>query len=350
MNFYYFSLSSIQSYFLNALNFINYHIPFLMPFLISFFFTVALIYLFLAQWGIIFNVQARPMTPENHKKKGAMVSMGGVFILISLLLTCFLCIKKTFSGISGLFILNALCFGVMGFIDDFYKMFYKKWGISALNKWIMQVFVALTITILWLSLTQWNTHVTVPFFSNAIYDVGFVGFFVWITLIMLATVNAVNMTDGLDGLATGVLIPNIALFSMIHYWVDPTSPIVLFGAALLGALLGFLWYNCYPAKIIMGDTGSLFLGATLALLAITSKYELLLPFSGVLFVSETMSVILQVASFRYRGGKRIFKMAPIHHHFELSGMHENTITTRFSLITLLLCLTIGSVVYFYRMN
>jgi phospho-N-acetylmuramoyl-pentapeptide-transferase len=167
---------------------------------------------------------------------------------------------------------------------------------------------------------------------------------------MVATSNAVNLTDGLDGLAMGSLIPNFATFSIIAYLAGNTlfaeylsipyagtGEIAVVGSILMGASLGFLWFNTYPAQIFMGDVGSLGLGAALALMALMVKQELLLVIAGGLFVMETVSVIMQVSSYKYRG-KRLFKMAPIHHHFELLGWPESKITARFGIISLILCL------------
>jgi phospho-N-acetylmuramoyl-pentapeptide-transferase len=168
--------------------------------------------------------------------------------------------------------------------------------------------------------------------------------------IIVGTSNAVNLTDGLDGLAIGSLIPNFATFALICYLAGhaqlasylhipfaDSAELAVIASTLVGASLGFLWYNAYPAQIFMGDVGSLALGSGLALLALMAKEELLLAISGGLFVLETVSVMLQVASFRYIG-RRIFKMAPIHHHFELLGWQESKITTRFGIISLILCL------------
>jgi len=197
--------------------------------------------------------------------------------------------------------------------------------------------------------TSFSTELIFPFFKHCRPDLGL--FFIpWAVFILVGCSNAVNLTDGLDGLAIGSLLPNFATFTLIcylaghygiaHYLQIPfagTAEIVVIGAILIGASLGFLWYNAYPAQIFMGDVGSLALGAGLALMAIMAKQELLLSISGGLFVLETVSVMVQVLSVRYLG-KRIFKMAPIHHHFELLGWPESRITTRFGIISLVLCL------------
>ena len=197
--------------------------------------------------------------------------------------------------------------------------------------------------------TPFSTELVFPFFKHCRPALGL--FFIpWAIFILVACSNAVNLTDGLDGLAIGSLLPNFAIFALIcylaghwglaHYLQIPfagTAEIAIMGAILIGSSLGFLWYNAYPAQIFMGDVGSLALGAGLALMAIMAKQELLLPISGGLFMLETVSVIAQVLFVRFRG-KRLFKMAPIHHHFELLGWPESRITTRFGIISLVLCL------------
>ena len=188
-----------------------------------------------------------------------------------------------------------------------------------------------------------------PFFKNLNPDLGLL-FIPWAMFILVSMSNAVNLTDGLDGLAIGSLLPNFALFSLIAYLAGHfliaaylnipfagSAEIAVMGTTLIGASLGFLWYNAYPAQIFMGDVGSLALGAGLALMALMAKQELLLPISGGLFVLETVSVVLQVFVYK-RWKTRIFKMAPIHHHFELIGWPEAKITTRFGIISLILCL------------
>jgi len=194
-----------------------------------------------------------------------------------------------------------------------------------------------------------DTTISFPFFKSLQPDLGWF-FIAWVMFILVGTSNAVNLTDGLDGLAIGSLMPNFATFSIIcylagHYKIANylhipfagSAEIAVLGSILVGASLGFLWYNAYPAQIFMGDVGSLALGSGLALMAIMAKQELLLPIAGGLFMVETISVMMQVFSFKYLG-RRIFKMAPIHHHFELLGWPESKITVRFGIISLILCL------------
>lgn len=293
-----------------------------------------------------FRSKPRDWTPENHQLKGAMPTMGGLFILCVVLINTLLWCNLTNIYIwIGLFCIVG--FGLIGLIDDWYKIKYKK-GISARLKFFLQIGVACA-TALALYGTGFSSQIAFPFLKNLHPDVGPFYLF-WVVLILVGASNAVNLTDGLDGLAIGSLIPNFGTFVLIcfvagnykiaHYLdilYAPCAEIAVMGATLLGASIGFLWYNTYPAQIFMGDVGSLALGAALAFMALMSKQEMLLAVSGGLFVVEALSVILQVFSFKYLG-KRCFRMAPIHHHFELMGWQESKITVRFGIISLILCL------------
>jgi len=294
-----------------------------------------------------FRSKAREFTPETHRAKDSMPTMGGVFILaivtINTLLWCDLTRPQVW-----IFLFCILGFGALGFWDDWNKIHHKR-GISSGMKFKLQVLIAFLVIIALKIGPFLSSELVFPFFKLMQPNLGW--FFVpWAVFILVGCSNAVNLTDGLDGLAIGSLLPNFATFSLIcylaghyafaHYLHIPfagTAEIAIIGAILIGASLGFLWYNAYPAQIFMGDVGSLALGAGLALMALMSKQELLLAISGGLFVLETVSVMLQVLSVRYLG-RRIFKMAPIHHHFELLGWPESRITTRFGIISLVLCL------------
>lgn len=303
--------------------------------------------LFLAISQRFFRSKTREFTPESHKNKGNMPTMGGVFILcvvaINTLLWCDLTNIKVWILVFGM-----LGFGMIGFWDDWNKIHTHK-GIFAGVKFKLQGLIAIILALSLIFLAECSTNVIFPFFKHCAPNLGL--FFIpWILFIIVGTSNAVNLTDGLDGLAIGSLIPNFATFSLIcylagHYGIANylhipfagTAEIAIIGCILIGSSLGFLWYNTYPAQIFMGDVGSLALGAGLALMALMAKQELLLALAGGLFVMETVSVILQVFSVRYLG-KRMFKMAPIHHHFELLGWPESRITTRFGIISFILCL------------
>jgi len=294
-----------------------------------------------------FRSKVREWTPESHQAKNNTPTMGGLFILGIVLLNTLLW-NNLLSKKVWIFLCCMLGFGAIGFMDDWYKIHHKK-GISAKLKFRLQLGLALLIASLWYFLIQPDTRLCVPFFKVFMPALGIL-LIPWAACVMIATSNAVNLTDGLDGLATGPLICNFASFSLIAYLASHkkfadylfipyagSAELVILAATLIGALLGFLWYNTHPAEIFMGDVGSLSLGAGLALLALMARQECLLVISGGIFVLETLSVIMQVISYKTRG-KRIFKMAPIHHHFEMLGWRETKITVRFWIISFILAL------------
>ncbi|MFA6527787.1 MAG: phospho-N-acetylmuramoyl-pentapeptide-transferase [Candidatus Babeliales bacterium] len=302
------------------------------------------------QWFITFcqrnfRSKVREYTPESHQHKNDTPTMGGLFMLALFLLNGLLW-NDLSKPLPWIFMFCVASFGLIGFWDDWQKIAYHK-GISAKLKFRLQVLCA-TITVgLWYSLMHPNTHLCIPFFKNTTPDLSFL-IIPWAVFVILAMSNAVNLTDGLDGLATGPLIANFATFSLIAYLAGHikfaqylfipfagTAELTIFGASLVGALLGFLWYNTYPAEIFMGDVGALSLGAGLALMALMARQELLLLIAGGIFVMETVSVVIQVASFKLFG-RRVFRMAPIHHHFELLGWKETKITVRFWIISMIL--------------
>jgi len=294
-----------------------------------------------------FRSKVRDWTPSSHQKKNDTPTMGGLFILFIFMLSCFL--WNDLSQIKvWIFFLCMIGFGTIGFFDDWYKINKQK-GFSASKKFKLQILISGVIASLWYFFSATQTALCVPFIKSFNPDFG-IFLIPWAAYIMIATSNAVNLTDGLDGLATGPLITNFITFSLITYLAGnaifanylfipftQSAELAVIGASLIGALLGFLWYNTYPAQIFMGDVGSLPLGAGLALMALMARQELLLVISGGIFVLETASVIIQVLSFKFFG-KRMFKMAPIHHHFELLGWQESKITIRFWIISLILSL------------
>ncbi len=301
---------------------------------------------FIEKSKLFFRAKAREWTPQTHRAKDDMPTMGGIFIIAATLFSMLLWANWSKPQVW----LMAVCIignGAIGFWDDWNKIRHRK-GISARTKFLLQVGFATALIIAWL-MAGASTTITMPFFKNINPDLGW--FFVpWAVFILVGTANAVNLTDGLDGLAIGSLIPNFITFSLITYLAGhvgmalylnipfaDSSEITVIGSALVGASLGFLWYNAYPAQIFMGDVGSLALGSALAFMALMAKEEILLAIAGGLFVVEALSVIIQVWSFRYLG-RRLFKMAPIHHHYELKGWQEAKITTRFGIISLVLCL------------
>ncbi len=302
---------------------------------------------FLAISQQLFRSKAREFTPEAHKAKDSMPTMGGIFILAISVINALLWTNLNNPEVR-IFLGCIIGFGLIGCLDDWTKIKYQK-GISAGVKFFLQLIVAFFASIALMKTPFFSTELTFPFFKNFTPDLGWL-FIPWAMVVIIGTSNAVNLTDGLDGLAIGSLLPNFATFSLIcyvtgHFFMalylqiphTGSAEIAVVGAILIGTSLGFLWYNTYPAQIFMGDVGSLALGAGLAMMALVAKQELLLLISGGLFVVETVSVVLQVISVRFTG-KRIFKMAPIHHHFELLGWPESKITARFGIISMVLCL------------
>jgi phospho-N-acetylmuramoyl-pentapeptide-transferase len=291
---------------------------------------------------------------ELHGAKKGTPTMGGILIIGSILLSTLLWASPE-NPLVWLVLFSMLFLGGIGFYDDWLKVKKKNSaGISSRLKFGLQCVLALIFTVFFLYLyrdSDFTRQLHIPFFKEPIL-LGFVGFvFVFYLLVIVGTSNAVNLTDGLDGLATGCTATVAAAYAALAYLAGnykaaaylqiPSVPLsgelCVLCSALLGACLGFLWWNAYPAKVFMGDTGSLAIGGMLGAVAICCKQEILLVIVGGVFVIEAMSVILQVASFKLTG-KRIIKMSPIHHHFELSGWKENTVIVRFWIMSILFAL------------
>ncbi len=283
----------------------------------------------------------------NIERKNQTPSMGGIFIIISTLITIILWAKLTNIYVI-ISILTIVLFSIIGFIDDYSKIIYKN-GIHAKTKFALQITSAIIISILLIKFTNIESCIYLPFFKNINIKLGYL-FILWSILVIVSTSNAVNLTDGLDGLAIGSIIPNFLLFSIIIYLAGNQitsnylnipfcncAELSIISSILAGSSLGFLWYNSYPAYVFMGDTGALPLGAILGTIAIISKHEYMLTISGAIFILETLSVIIQVISYKYRK-KRIFIMSPIHHHFQLKGYPESIISVRFTIISIILSL------------
>ena len=289
--------------------------------------------------------------PASHKVKAGTPTMGGVFILFSVLLSFLL-----WADLSNLFnwviILVGLSFGFLGFIDDFTKIKRRQnQGLTACGKLIWQIILALGVGVFLYLHPGYNTEFTIPFFKGVRVDIGW-GYIPLAVLVVVSTSNAVNLTDGLDGLAIGPFIFAMGTYLLLTYLaghakiatylqiqhVGPAAESTVVCGALVGAALGFLWFNSYPAQVFMGDVGSLSLGAVLGTVALLVKHEILLVLIGGIFVLETVSVIMQVGFFKATGGKRIFKMAPLHHHFELKGWPEPKVIVRFWIIAGILSL------------
>ncbi|MGE6368479.1 phospho-N-acetylmuramoyl-pentapeptide-transferase [Planococcus kocurii] len=267
-----------------------------------------------------FGQSIREEGPESHMKKTGTPTMGGLVFLISIIVTVLLVAWLADLVTAKILILLLVLFGygLIGFLDDFIKVVLKRnLGLTSLQKLIAQIVIAV-ISFFVLSGTDFETGVTIPFTDISLELSWLYVFFIVFWLVGFS--NAVNLTDGLDGLVAGTASIAFATFGVLAIYQDEVG-IAIFTFSVTGGLLGFLIFNKYPAKVFMGDTGSLALGGALAMVSILLKQELLLLLIGLVFVIETASVILQVGSFKLRQ-KRIFKMSPIHHHFELSGWSE----------------------------
>lgn len=267
-----------------------------------------------------FGQSIREEGPESHQKKAGTPTMGGLIFLLSILVSTLIIAYFTNSLTTQtvVLLLVLIGFGALGFLDDFIKVVMKRnLGLTSLQKLIGQIVIAIIAYFL-LQLGPFDTAIFIPFTTWSI-DFGIL-YVVFIVFWLVGFSNAVNLSDGLDGLVSGTASIAFATFGILAVIYSQTDA-AIFAFAVTGALLGFLLFNKNPAKVFMGDTGSLALGGALAMLSIILKQELVLLFVGIIFVVETLSVILQVISFKTRG-KRIFKMSPIHHHFELSGWSE----------------------------
>lgn len=280
--------------------------------------------------------------PEGHKTKAGTPTMGGVAIVGSALVGYVVAHLRggvVFTRAGIVVMLTILGAGLVGLLDDWIKVSRERnLGLSKRAKIAGLLTVALGYPIAMLSWTDIHTQLSFTRFDSPGIELGTVGWTVWAALMILGSTNAVNLTDGLDGLAAGTSLYAFIAFVVIAFWafrnpglyqIPAALDLAVVGASMLGACAGFLWWNAAPARIFMGDTGSLAIGAGLAALALALSTHLLLLILGGLFVIETFSVLLQVASFRLFGGRRIFRMAPIHHHFELGGWPETTVIIRF---------------------
>ena len=272
--------------------------------------------------------------PESHLKKSGTPTMGGIAILIAFAVSAFI-FGGNKDGIAV--ILITLGFGIVGFIDDYIKVVKKRsLGLRAYQKIILQtVFTAIFAYYLYKADPVNATKIYIPFTNGYMLDLKFI-YWPFLYFVMLGTVNGVNLTDGLDGLAGGVTMI-VAVFFVIMSWISGSSMPPEVSAAAVGALLAFLLFNAYPARVFMGDTGSLALGGYVAATALVLKMPIFIVLVGFIYLIESLSVIIQVAVFK-KTGKRVFKMAPVHHHFELCGWSETKVVTVFYIVTALMCL------------
>ncbi|MDD5711292.1 MAG: phospho-N-acetylmuramoyl-pentapeptide-transferase [Smithellaceae bacterium] len=289
--------------------------------------------------------------PESHLSKEGTPTMGGILIIFAVVTSTLLWANLTVDFI-WLVLLVTIGYGLIGFVDDYRKLTKKNSkGVPGKVRLAGEIIIALFVSVIIFTKPGFNTYVTIPFFKTVLPDLGW--FYVALSVfIIVGAANAVNLTDGLDGLAIGPAIICFSTFLVFAYlagniktahylqisYVAGAGELSIFCGAIAGAGLGFLWYNSYPAQVFMGDVGSLSLGGALGTLAIVTKQEILLAIVGGLFVIETFSVIFQVGWFKISNGKRIFRMAPIHHHFELKGWAEPKVIVRFWIISILLAL------------
>ena len=306
--------------------------------------------------------------PQAHKKKAGTPTMGGVLICIAILVPTLL-----WADLSNRFVwiatLSTLAFGGIGFADDYLKIVHRRnLGLTGRSKLLLQflfAFLVGTVLVLLHANGDYSTHLVVPFLkkftpdllitgflhSKYTYILAFIPFLVFVAIVIVGSSNAVNLTDGLDGLAIGCTVIAAGALTVLTYVsghavfaeylelprIPQVAELTVFCGAMVGASIGFLWYNAHPAEIFMGDVGSLALGGAIGTVAVIIKQELLLPFIGGIFVIEALSVILQVGSYKLRQ-KRIFKMAPLHHHFELLGWSESKVIARFWIASLIFAL------------
>lgn len=280
-----------------------------------------------------FGQSIREEGPKSHQKKTGTPTMGGIVILLSIIVTTLVMTGKLFEPTvkTYLLLLVTLGFGLLGFLDDFIKVVLKRnLGLTSKQKLLGQIVISVIFYIIF---RQYNfsTEVTIPGIDYS-FDLGWF-YLVFIIFWLVGFSNAVNLTDGLDGLVSGTSAIAFGAFAVLA-WNQSQFDVAIFSVAVVGAVLGFLVFNAHPAKVFMGDTGSLALGGAIATIAILTKLEILLIIIGGVFVIETLSVILQVISFKTTG-KRIFKMSPLHHHYELSGWSEWRVVVTFWTVGLL---------------
>ncbi|QSZ43050.1 phospho-N-acetylmuramoyl-pentapeptide-transferase [Sulfurimonas aquatica] len=331
---------------INILGYITIRAGF--SFFIALFLTLFLMPLFIKWAQRTSRVQPiNEWAPDRHKEKVSTPTMGGIVFIGSTLIASLFTVKLDNPyAIAGL--MTIVLFSLIGFQDDYAKI--KKSenlaGLKARTKLLLQIISSLIVASFILFYANFNTELYVPFLKSPVLEMGMFALILWV-LVIVSTSNAVNLTDGLDGLATVPSIVALTTFSIIIYITGHAKisayllmpnfnvgEVAIIASALMGALSGFLWYNCHPAEVFMGDSGSLTIGAFLGYLSIITKSEILLLLIGSIFVIETLSVILQVGSYKLRK-KRVFLMAPIHHHFEMKNWAENKIIVRFWIIAVL---------------
>ena len=280
----------------------------------------------------------REVGPTWHNTKSGTPMMGGLMFIFALSI-CLVASAFTMEDYTAFFVLGvSLCFGLIGFLDDFFKLKFKRnLGLTSLQKAMLQLAVSAIYLYLLYKQGVMSSDLYIPFVNITLDDVHPLLYIFFAMFVMVGCVNAVNLTDGIDGLCGSVTIPVMVFFTAAAIGMERFD-LALLPAALLGALIAYLFYNWHPAKVFMGDTGSLFLGGIVCAMAFALDMPLVLILVGFVYIVETLSVILQVGYFKLTHGKRIFKMAPIHHHFEMCGWKEVKIVLVFTGICALLCL------------
>ena len=280
-----------------------------------------------------FGQSIREIGPKWHEKKSGTPTMGGIIFMVALAISAAV-LYKFMDLKSALVLFCAFGFGIVGFLDDFIKVVLKRnLGLRAWQKLALQIIVSVVFVLIGLDKGILSAVIKIPF-TDIVWNMGWV-YIPFAIFILLAVVNGVNLTDGIDGLATSVTIVVMLFFAVVISAMNIVS-VSLICYALVGALLGFLLYNKNPAKVFMGDTGSLMLGGMVGALSLVTGNPLILILVGIIYFIETLSVIMQVTSFKLTG-KRIFKMSPIHHHFEMCGWNEKKIDLVFTLVTVAFC-------------
>ena len=279
----------------------------------------------------------REIGPTWHNYKSGTPMMGGLMFIFAAMI----CLVMNLPGMTDYTVFYvlalALCFGFIGFLDDFTKVKYKRnLGLTSLQKALLQMAVSAVFLYVMYRTGSMNTHLYVPFF-NVSFDLHPIVYIFFAMFVMVGCVNAVNLTDGVDGLSSSVTLPVMVFFTAAAIALGKWE-LALLPASLTGGLIAYLFYNWHPAKVFMGDTGSLFLGGIVCALAFALEMPLILILVGFVYICETLSVILQVSYFKATHGKRLFKMAPIHHHFEMCGWKEEKIVLTFAAISAIMCL------------
>ena len=314
----------------------NFNNTYLIPFFVSLAVTVLMGFILIPRLRILkFGQQILEDGPAWHKSKAGTPTMGGIMFITGVLISSVIALLVDFDIKYLSMLVVALGFGVIGFVDDYVKVVkHRNLGLTASQKFILQAVLAIVYVLILKYSGDLSSEIIIPFTSKTLSMPWWL-YVVFILFVVTGTVNAVNLTDGLDGLATSITIA-VSLFLAVVGIIFAESAAGYFSAAVLGGCIGFLFFNHYPAKVFMGDTGSLFLGGAISVIAVGLKMPLILVIAGFVYLFETLSVIIQVTYFK-KTGKRVFKMTPIHHHFEKCGWREKKIVAVFTAVTAVLC-------------